>query len=475
MEVQVSQLSKSYASENTGRSGAGGKTATLTKTDAVQEVNFTIASGTFLAIVGRSGSGKSTLLAMLGGICRPSSGNIKLGDKSLWEESESKRADLRNKEIGYVFQFASLMPSLRAIDNVALPALVSGLLSEKAAYARARALLIQVGLNERIDSYPGELSGGEQRRVAIARALINAPKLLLADEPTADLDEETEAEILNLLIEIKQAHNLTMILVTHNNDIAAHADRVLSMKKGRATMSDQQSAAELNASRERLENIFAISSKQVETEKVSLGLGIDRYVGRFVLVLIPVLSLIYIINLALAGYQQSLATARQEEQQAMEDLAMSDLKAGVKAIKMLGSDSYELEVFLRNSRGDKPMFVLKPAVRVFVQLSNNWLETAAEAIDPPGPDVMQIKGEQLFRYKIKPTVAGYTQLIPYYMHVRITNDMLVSGSKTPKKDLIERKDSYYVYLKPYGVADEAIAAKLKFAGAPPVYLPMPPH
>ena len=158
MEVQVSQLSKSYALENTGRSGAGGKTATLTKTDAVQEVNFTIASGTFLAIVGRSGSGKSTLLAMLGGICRPSSGNIKLGDKSLWEESESKRADLRNKEIGYVFQFASVMPSLRAIDNVALPALVSGLLSEKAAYARARALLIQVGLNERIDSYPGELS-----------------------------------------------------------------------------------------------------------------------------------------------------------------------------------------------------------------------------------------------------------------------------------------------------------------------------
>ncbi len=267
-----------------------------------------------------------------------------------------------------------------------------------------------------------------------------------------------------------------MILVTHNNDIAARADRVLTMKAGRAAMSDQKrTEADLLPNRERLESIFAISAKQAEAEKVSLGLGIDRYVGRFVLVLIPVLSLIYIINLALASYQQSLSNARQEQHQAMEDLAMSDLKAGVKSIKMLGNDSYELEVFLRNSKGEKPMYVLRPAVRVFVQLGNNWLETDAELAGLPGADVMQLQGERLFRYRITPKVAGYTQLIPYYMHVRITNDMLVSASKTPKNDLIERKDSYYVYLKPYGVSDEAIAAKLKFAGAPPVYLPMPPH
>jgi ABC-type lipoprotein export system ATPase subunit len=154
----VSSLTKSYAA-------AQGKVI-----NAVSEVNFVLEDGGFLAIVGCSGSGKSTLLAMIGGTSKPTSGLVTFDEKNLWLQGDNFRADFRNSTIGFVFQFASLLPSLKAIDNVALPALVSGALSEKAAYARARVLLEQVNLADRIDSYPGELSGGEQRRVAIARA-----------------------------------------------------------------------------------------------------------------------------------------------------------------------------------------------------------------------------------------------------------------------------------------------------------------
>lgn len=466
MPLTVSNLTKSYG-------GASAKTI-----NAVSDVSFVVEDGSFLAIVGCSGSGKSTLLAMIGGISEPTSGLVKFTETSLWAQGSNARADFRNSTIGFVFQFASLLPTLKAIDNVALPAMVSGALSEKAAYARARVLLEQVGLAERIDSYPGELSGGEQRRVAIARALINSPQVLLADEPTADLDEDTEVEILKLLLEIRQAHKLTMILVTHNREIAALADRVLTMKSGVAEISDailKTDRAEVKiVSHERVDSIYAISAQQVASEQVRLGAGFERYVGRFVLILLPLLSVIYVANLAVASYQQSVINAQLDRKQALEDLAMEDLKAGVKDILMTDG-GYELDLFLRNSKSDKPMFVMTPVVRVFVQQGNSWLETALDSVDKPTAAVAQISSERVFRYRLKPNVPGYAQLIPYYMHVRITNDLLVSPSSLPKDDLIERNDSYYVYLKPHNISDEVIAKKLKFAGAPPVYMPMPPH
>lgn len=467
MTLVVSSLTKSYAA-------AQGKVI-----NAVSEVNFVLEDGGFLAIVGCSGSGKSTLLAMIGGISKPTSGLVTFDEKNLWLQGDNFRADFRNSTIGFVFQFASLLPSLKAIDNVALPALVSGALSEKAAYARARVLLEQVNLADRIDSYPGELSGGEQRRVAIARALINSPQVLLADEPTADLDQETEAEILNLLIEIRLAHKLTMILVTHNRDIAALADRVLTMKSGVAELGavipkidDSQDGF---AATKRFDSIYAISAQQVAKEQVRLGVGFERYVGRFVLIVLPLLALIYVVNLGVAGWQQSTINAQLDRQQALEDLAMSDLKAGVKDIRMTADGGYELDLFLRNSKGEKPMYVMIPSARVFVQVGSSWLETALVPLTKPTSSVVQIAGERIFRYRLKPTVAGYAQLVPYYMHVRITNDLLVSPSSLPKGDLIERNDSYYVYLKPHDVSDALIAKELKFAGEPPVYMPMPPH
>ncbi|MDP3510353.1 MAG: ABC transporter ATP-binding protein [Candidatus Melainabacteria bacterium] len=467
MNLIVNSLTKSYA---------GGSVKAIS---AVNDVSFELDGSSFLAIVGCSGSGKSTLLAMIGGICRPSSGMVMYGERNLWEQGDNFRADFRNSTIGFVFQFASLLPSLKAIDNVALPALVSGALSEKAAYARARVLLEQVNLAGRIDSYPGELSGGEQRRVAIARALINSPQVLLADEPTADLDPETEAEILSLLMEIRQAHKLTMILVTHNRDIAAAADRVLTMKSGVAELGNARSKVEdlqqTIGATGRVDSIYAISPQQVAKEQVRLGIGFDRYVGRFVLIVLPLLALVYLANLGVAGWQQSLIDAQLDRQQALEDLAMSDLKAGVKDIRMTVDGGYELDLFLRNSKGDKSMYVMTPSTRVFVQVGSSWLETALVPLAKPTASVVQIAGEHILRYRLKPTVSGYAQLIPYYMHVRITNDLLVSPSSLPKGDLVERNDSYYVYLKPHDVSNTVIAKELKFAGDPPVYMPMPPH
>ena len=173
--------------------------------DAVSNVSLELESGQFLAVIGRSGSGKSTLLGMLGGISKPTSGSVIVDSVNQWSLNDDAHSDFRNRTIGFVFQFASLLPTLRAIDNVALPALIGGGLDYNEAYARAHTLLNHVGLSERFDSFPGQLSGGEQRRVAIARALINSPSVILADEPTADLDQDTEEEILNLLVDIHRA------------------------------------------------------------------------------------------------------------------------------------------------------------------------------------------------------------------------------------------------------------------------------
>ena len=171
---------------------------------AVSHAELKVEDGEFISIVGRSGSGKSTLLAMIGALTRPTEGRVLLGNDAIWTLQETELADLRCREFGFVFQFPSLLPNLQVIDNVALPALLGRTLNTSDAYSRANILLERTGLGDRIDAYPAELSGGEQRRVAIARALINRPRLLLADEPTGDLDEDTENDIIALLERLRQ-------------------------------------------------------------------------------------------------------------------------------------------------------------------------------------------------------------------------------------------------------------------------------
>jgi ABC-type lipoprotein export system ATPase subunit len=199
---------------------------------AVRGVDLEVRRGEFAAIVGRSGSGKSSLMAMIGGLSRPSAGTVRVDDIDIWSLTDDDLTGFRSRRIGFVFQFASLLPTLRIIDNVALPALLGRRADADAAYARAGDLLARLGLAAQLDAYPSQLSSGQQRRAAIARALINGPSLLLADEPTSDLDEETEAEIMAEFRTAIRDARMTFIMVTHNLRLASAADRVFHIADG---------------------------------------------------------------------------------------------------------------------------------------------------------------------------------------------------------------------------------------------------
>jgi len=200
---------------------------------AVEGIDLDVESGQFTAIIGRSGSGKSSLLAMIGGLSRPSGGEVIVDDTEIWSLDEAGRASFRNLKIGYVFQFTSLLQTLRLVDNVALPALLARRQPAAQAYGKAAHLLEQMGLADYLDAYPSEVSAGEQRRAVIARALINDPAVLLADEPTADLDEQTEMEIMDELLAVNRERRTTLLLVTHNLALAEQAGRIVHVANGR--------------------------------------------------------------------------------------------------------------------------------------------------------------------------------------------------------------------------------------------------
>ncbi|MGH7840969.1 MAG: ABC transporter ATP-binding protein, partial [Candidatus Binataceae bacterium] len=173
-----------------------------------------------------------TLMAMIGGLSRPTAGSILIDGADIWSLSDNAMARFRNRRIGYVFQFASLLPTLRAIDNVALPARLDRHSAYSDPYYRAARLLTDLGLESYFDAYPSEMSAGEQRRTMIARALINDPILLLADEPTSDLDEQTESEIMALLLNVNRERGTTLMLVTHNLALAGEAEQVVQIADG---------------------------------------------------------------------------------------------------------------------------------------------------------------------------------------------------------------------------------------------------
>jgi ABC-type lipoprotein export system ATPase subunit len=199
---------------------------------AVAGIDLDVEPGRFAAIIGRSGSGKSSLMAMIGGLSRPSDGTITVEGTDIWRLSDNALAAFRNGRIGFVFQFASLLPTLRLIDNVALPALFGKRQAAAALYAKAATLLGRMGLRDYLDAYPSEVSAGEQRRAVIARALINDPALVLADEPTGDLDEQTEIEIMDELLGVNRETGTTLIVVTHNLSLAEQAQQIVHIANG---------------------------------------------------------------------------------------------------------------------------------------------------------------------------------------------------------------------------------------------------
>lgn len=199
----------------------------------INDVSLRIDRGEFLSIVGHSGSGKTTLISIIGGILRPTTGQVLINGTDICTLNDDALSEYRNKQIGFMFQFASLLPILTAKENVLLPTIFdSGAPGQTVDEKKAGDYLRLVGVGEKIDSYPSQLSGGQQRRVAIARALINEPGLILADEPTGDLDEQTEAEIMDLFKKINREKGVTIILITHNLELAGRANRRLRMTNG---------------------------------------------------------------------------------------------------------------------------------------------------------------------------------------------------------------------------------------------------
>jgi putative ABC transport system ATP-binding protein len=216
--IRIRSLSKSYQ--------RGGQTIPV-----LLDIHLDVQPGEFIALMGPSGSGKSTLLNLIAGIDTPSSGTIQIGGVDIASLSEGQLADWRARNVGFIFQFYNLLPVLTAFENVELPLLLTSL-SARERGERVRGLLAAVGLTERADHYPNELSGGQQQRVAIARALVTDPKLIVADEPTGDLDRATGEEVLQLMDGLVREWGKTIVMVTHDPKAASRAQRMVHLEKG---------------------------------------------------------------------------------------------------------------------------------------------------------------------------------------------------------------------------------------------------
>lgn len=197
---------------------------------AVDAVSFSVEKSEMASIVGHSGSGKTTLLSLIGGLTRPDSGQILIDDIDIWSMNDTSLSAFRNRKISFIYQFASLIPTLTALENIMLPTAFGTYADDALIYAKE--LISLVGLKEKSNAYPSHLSGGQQRRVAIARAFITKPGIILADEPTGDLDEDTENEIIKLFQHMNEKEKITFLIVTHNKEIASMTGKQLSMSNG---------------------------------------------------------------------------------------------------------------------------------------------------------------------------------------------------------------------------------------------------
>ena len=199
----------------------------------LQGIDLEIYTSEFLAVIGASGVGKSTLLHIIGTLDRPTTGNVLYDEQDIFALSDTEIARFRNKEIGFVFQFHHLLPEFTSLENVAMGALITSPVNNKKVYKEAESLLDYVGLSERLSHYPSQLSGGERQRVAIARSLINQPKVVLADEPTGNLDRRSSEAVLELLWDLNSKSGQTFVIVTHNQELAQQVDRVIQLVDGK--------------------------------------------------------------------------------------------------------------------------------------------------------------------------------------------------------------------------------------------------
>lgn len=414
---------------------------------ALRGVSLEVATGSFVTIVGRSGSGKSTLLALLGGLARPGAGSVELDGADVLRLGAAARA----RRFGYMFQFAGLLPTLTALENALLPLRLAGLPDD----GRARSWLTALGLGERLWALPSELSGGEQRRVAAVRAVIHEPLVVLADEPTADLDEVSERQVMDFL----RAHSRTLVLVTHNAELARGADQLVRLEEGSLEHLTAPPPVELP---ELLVSVPAAAEAERPWARPP-----RRWVGALAVLLLVALC----TDLGLTWKERRELRARTEARRALERAAMLRLRSEVAEIKRGAGGSYEVTVEVQST---EPVYLLTPEVSAYVQVGFNWVEVPL-AGPPPGA-VLEVKGKQAFRYVLKPAVPAFEQVLPGYMHVRFTDVMRVSLTRQPGPDgVVRRSDNYFVYLQPPGADPRELARRNNFPREAPLWIPMPPH
>jgi ABC-type lipoprotein export system ATPase subunit len=451
---------------------------------ALDDVRLSVAPGAFAAVCGQSGSGKSTLLALLGGLSRPTSGSVVVGGTDLGRLGRGELADFRGRHVGFVFQFASLLPNLRAIDNVALPALLQRRGDYQQAYRAAQQSLAEVGLADRASAFPRQLSGGQQRRVAIARALVNRPRLLLADEPTSDLDDQTAQEIFTLLREVQRAHGATLILVTHDTDLARSADRLIYLYRGQIVQ-DFVPQADAHTPPRPVEPVgwtpprhpSLPASAPAEQAVVPLGAGFGRFVLDFTGWTLAVTLLIFVANYTAASFQRKSINELQDSRRQIEELALRGLRSNLDNLVEQPDGSYLMTLRLENVAEDRPLFVMGPTVQVFLQVDQAWQGLPVVPVDAAVEKVERLDGRRLLGFTIRIDQQRFDELLKGYLHLRFTTSMLVAESATPGENLFERTDDFYIYLRPRHVSEAQVRQRngWKPDSLVPLWIPMPAH
>lgn len=421
---------------------------------AVDGVSLAIAPGECVAILGRSGSGKSTLLALLGGLCQPTSGEVLFADHPWHTRSPREKSRVRARDIGLLLQDGGLLPGLRVLDNVLLPAVLAGR-SHAAAATRAVELLRLVGLGERWDAYAAELSGGQQRRVAVARALVSEPAVILADEPTGDLDGLAAREITALLGRLRAERATAIVVVTHDPALAAIADRRLWMDRGRCAVTPDdgmltvaQSATFPLAPEKACETPFEHAPAELERRPPAPGIGgLARWWLHFLVGVAVTAAGVGLVDGLVARKQEAVVQTKRAQRRLAEEMALQDLRADVDDVVVDAAARATVTIYLQNYRPERPLHVLGPAFEIGVQREGRWDDVAIGLKD--GADGIRTVGIEKTVLPVHFTVPDgpYDELLRGYLHVRIGAAMVVSDRPDGTGDLFERHDAYYVYLR----------------------------
>jgi ABC-type lipoprotein export system ATPase subunit len=421
---------------------------------AVDGVSLTIAPGECVAIMGRSGSGKSTLLALLGGLCSPTSGEVLFADRSWRGMSPREKSGVRARDIGLLLQGDALLPGLRVIDNIVLPAVLAGG-THTAAVSRATELLRQVGLGERWDAYAAELSGGQQRRVALARALAAEPSVILADEPTSDLDGLAAREIIAILGRLRAERSMAIVVVTHDPELAALCDRRLWMERGRCTVvSGNAMPARVHplawpAAPENIcDTVFEPAPLGLTPAEPAIGFpGLARSAIPFLIGGVTAAAGVVLVDGLVARKQEAVVQAVHAQRRLAEEMALQDLRADVDDVVVDAAARATVTLFLQNYRPERPLHVLGPDVEIGVQRDGRWDNVPLE-LEASAGGIRTVGGEKtLLPVRFTVPEGVYDELLRGYLHVRIGAAMVVSDRPDGMGDLFERQDAYYVYLR----------------------------